>query len=118
MKETMLSIMKWHEETFPDATLDGQLAKYQEEQLEFVDSDCKDLTELADMFIVACGIARFDMHEGAWAIRDVYEFLVDCVNPASQHDFFRYVDMKMNTNRSRKWEKKEGFYQHNPDEAK
>lgn len=118
MKETMYSIMQWHAETFPDATLDGQLAKYQEEQQEWVASDEKDLFELADMFIVACGIARFDMHEGAWAIKDVYEWLVDCVNPASQHDFFRYVDMKMNTNRQRTWHKQNGLYKHNPDEAK
>ena len=28
MKETIISIAKWHEETFPDATLEGQIEKY------------------------------------------------------------------------------------------
>lgn len=32
MKETVLTIAKWHEETFPDATLRDQLLKFEEEK--------------------------------------------------------------------------------------
>ncbi len=58
MKETILSIAKWHEQTFPDTDLQGQLAKFQEETDEYAEDES--LAELADMFIVACGMTRFD----------------------------------------------------------
>ena len=58
MKETIKSIIEWHEQTFPDATLEGQLEKFEDERVEYGESES--LEELADLFIVACGIARFD----------------------------------------------------------
>lgn len=110
MKETMLSIMQWHAETFPNATLDGQLAKYQEEQQEFVDTKYKDVEELADMFIVACGIARFDLWEGAFYVHDVYEWLED--SKFKPQKLFKSVVRKMKKNRKRTWHKENGLYKH------
>ena len=112
MKETIDTIIAWHRETFPDATLDGQLSKYQEEQQEFVESDYKDLSELADMFIVACGIARFDIQEGIFYMVDIYDWL-DSDLPYSDKDFINEVERKMEKNRKRVWKKTaEGTYHH------
>ena len=35
MKESIKSIMEWHEQTFPDATIVGQIHKFQEELKEY-----------------------------------------------------------------------------------
>ena len=71
MSETIKSIIDWHTETFPDATLDGQILKWMEEKSEWEkslrkateDFVCGDVKELADMFIVACGLTRFSYTE-------------------------------------------------------
>lgn len=117
MTETIFSIMQWHAEIFPDATLDGQLEKYQEEQTEFVESNYKDVTELADMFIVACGIARFDIHEGLFYFADIYDWFNSDIT-LSIEDLQRAVDEKMAVNRQRTWHKQNGLYKHNTDDAK
>lgn len=110
-KETIFSIMKWHEETFPDCTLDGQLEKYQEEQREWVESGNNDISELADMFIVACGIARFDLWEGLVALSDVYDWYEETVD-LDFKDLMKAVNKKMAINRKRKWGKQGGLYKH------
>lgn len=111
MKETIKTIMDWHEQTFPDATLEGQLDKYQEEQQEWVESGEKDVAELADMFIVACGVARFDLWEGAHAFWDVYEWMDS--SRISPRKFFKTVEKKMTKNRKRVWNKTAtGTYHH------
>ena len=35
MKETIDSIILWHEQTFPDATMKGQIEKWFDEEKEF-----------------------------------------------------------------------------------
>lgn len=112
MKETIKTIMDWHEQTFPDATLEGQLEKYQEEQKEWILSGEKDLSELADMFIVACGIARFDIHEGVFYISDVYEWVNGDLQ-LSMPQLVAEVERKMAKNRKRVWNKTAvGSYHH------
>lgn len=72
MKESIKSIIEWHEQTFGDAeTLDGQMQKFLTERKEWLDSDRKDIKELADMLIVAAGIGRFDAVMAAECIHDV-----------------------------------------------
>lgn len=110
MNETILSIAKWHEETFPDATLEGQLAKYRDEESEWIASDYKDLNELADMFIVACGVARFDMYESSYLLADVLDWLAD--EGISFDKLKSFIETKMKTNRQRKWAISNGKYQH------
>lgn len=111
MKETILSIAKWHEETFPDATLEGQLEKYEEENEEFAGSDFKDLSELADMFIVACGIVRFDMCQAMNALNNVF-FWRD-IKGFDTLKLCMAVEQKMEKNRKRVWAKtQKGVYHH------
>ena len=112
MKETIKTIMDWHEQTFPDATLEGQLEKYQEEQLEWVESGEKDVDELADMLIVACGIARFNIWEGTFYFADISDWMSSDV-PISWKDLEEAVNRKMAKNRKRVWRKTAtGTYHH------
>ena len=110
MKETIKSIIEWHEQTFPDATLAGQLEKYQDELQELVQSNHKDITELADMFVVSCGICRFSLTQGMtafWKVADLGArmFLI-------KEQFDAAVNNKMAINRQRKWGIGKGNYQH------
>lgn len=113
MKETILSIAKWHEETFPDATLDGQIEKYNEEYDEFYEADTpKDaVVELADMFIVVCGIARFSAMDALFYFHEVDHELG--INSISFEQLSNAVDKKMEKNRKRVWVKTgEGTFHH------
>lgn len=109
--ETILSIAKWHEETFPEATLTNQLEKFTEETREWSASDNQDISELADMFIVACGISRFSLTLAALKFNKVAHYLVsENVDP---REFDKTVRKKMEKNRQRKWAKvKTGGYHH------
>ena len=104
MKETIISIAKWHEETFPDATLDGQKVKYTEELHEWEESQYEDISELADMFIVACGIARFDLAQGLLYMADLYDQFVGN-DSIGVDEVMSKVEQKMEKNRKRIWEK-------------
>lgn len=58
-------IKKWNEETFPDATLGGQLEKLEEEIQEYIKADEEDAKkELADIFIVLGGLRRWESKVG------------------------------------------------------
>lgn len=109
MKENIGTIIEWHKKTFPNATLDGQLHKFCEEKHEYEEADrAHKPEELADMFIVACGIARFDMWQGSSALADV-RFLF------AHHDkrtVLKAIDKKMAINRKRSWSGKDGYYRH------
>ena len=111
--ESIYEIAKWHEETFPDATLEGQIEKYAEEQEEWVNSKYKDVTELADMFIVACGMVRFNSPFTAiWYLDDVFDWQNECSNRVSEEELMQAVAQKMQKNRKRELEKKDGLYKH------
>ena len=84
MKETIKSIIDWHEQTFPDATLRGQLKKFDDEGLEWHQSDRADISELADMAIVACGIARFSTEHALFCFSEVYDQLALSTHKRSQ----------------------------------
>jgi predicted house-cleaning noncanonical NTP pyrophosphatase (MazG superfamily) len=111
MKETIKSIIEWHEQTFPDATLEGQIEKFGDELSEYGESEC--LEELADLFIVACGIARFDFIKAlpcfakAERLLKVWEKI-----SVSRRAFEIVVNEKMQTNRQRKWGKIGNKFQH------
>ncbi len=107
------SIKIWHEKTFPDATLAGQLAKLEEEICEFLKVGKKDkaalFEEIADILIVCAGLRRFDSKIG---ISTENNYL----NNATL-DILSVIDLaiiqKMNKNRKRKWEKTEdGRFHH------
>lgn len=107
------SIKRWHEKTFPDATLAGQLAKLEEEICESLKVSKKDkatlFEEIADVLIVCAGLRRFDSKIGI-SIENNY------LNNATP-DILSVIDLaiiqKMNKNRKRKWEKTEdGRFHH------
>lgn len=107
------SIKIWHEKTFPDVTLAGQLAKLEEEICESLKVGKKDkaalFEEIADILIVCAGLRRFDSKIGI-SIENNY------LNNATL-DILSVIDLaiiqKMNKNRKRKWEKTEdGRFHH------
>lgn len=112
--ETIQSIIDWHKETFPDATLDGQIVKFEEETKEWENTSWgvyDEVEELADLFIVACGIMRFDMLTGMEYMDLV--FLKPGVTNYDGRDLWEAVIKKMEKNRARTWKKTtEGTYHH------
>ena len=106
--ETIQTIIQWHTETFPDATLAGQLEKFYEEEQEFIQD--YDPTEFADMFIVACGIARFSISDAIPKFAIIYNNMGASAD--SWKKFQELVDEKMRINRQRKWNKLNGLYKH------
>lgn len=110
MSETIDTIIKWHTETFPDATLDGQLAKFEEEYNEWYKTEFdseEELYETADMIIVSAGIARFDYAMGL-------DFLKSSLLKANNKSkLWQAVEKKMKKNRKRIWNKTaDGQYHH------
>ncbi len=97
-------IKKWNEETFPDATLGGQLEKLEEEFEEYCSAyysadDVK--KELADIFIVLGGLRRWKSKTGCYienvmTIQMSFEVLTDLLLNISE---------KMEINRNRVWKK-------------
>lgn len=110
MKESIASIIEWSQQTFPGATLDGQIDKYQEEYDEWVQSNRRDVSEWADLFIVACSICRFDAMEGFEHLHHV--FLEYLKSKFLWDDLCNAIDEKMKINRSRNWAKLDGQYRH------
>lgn len=115
-KETVLSIAKWHEQTFPDCELADQLTKFDEESKEYEESNS--MEELADMFIVACGISRFDTVTAMAYFQIVGALLGEREEIASTVLFYLAIEKKMTKNRSRVWEKTPcGNYHHTNEEV-
>ena len=114
MSETIQTIIDWHTQAFPDATLDGQIIKMEEEYKEYTNTTPgtqDELDELADMIIVCCGIMRFDMKLGfANLVHAIYNLGVTTHSPES---LWCAVEHKMEENRKRVWKKtNEGSYHH------
>ena len=110
MKWTDDKIVEWHTKTFPDATLDSQLLKLDEELKEVVDAQRngekeKSYDELADVYIVSVVLAkRFDSITGKYFLGLLEE------HPAQES--LKRVEKKMKINAKRKWIKKNGVYRH------
>lgn len=111
--ESVKSIIDWHTETFPEASLDGQIQKFLEEHVEYTCATTPEekLTELADCFIVACGIARFNIVYGSRFFSEVFEMFVEAKD-VTIDALQKAINAKMITNRQRKWNKGKGTYQH------
>jgi hypothetical protein len=116
MKETIKSIILWHEQTFPDATQEGQIDKYFKEEAEFltameIGSFNEAINEMADCFIVACGIGRFDIILAARFMGRVFNMFANDAG-FTKTTLQKAIDKKMEINRNRKWGKKGNSYQH------
>lgn len=110
MKESTQSILQWHRDSFPDADLAGQLIKWQEEKKEWASCKKTDISELADCYIVACGLARYP---GLYSLL-TFSWIADELGASEfcLREFEQAVDSKMEINRARKWERKGGLYKH------
>lgn len=111
-KEAMSVLKKEHEETFKDITLDAQLDKFCDENQEFYDAEnyLEKSRELADMFIVAAGIARF---APKFVDMVVLPFLMHKTdNEYNEELIIQLALEKSLINKNRKWDKKGGKYQH------
>lgn len=106
-------LKKEHTETFKDITLEAQLDKFVDEQDEYEEADncLNEARELADMIIVAAGVARF-------APRFVKEVLKPYIcqkmgEEENSNSIIAYMALEKSLiNKQRKWEKKGGKYQH------
>lgn len=114
MRESIKSIADWTIETFPDATLLGQLDKFKEEKREWISSGYQDITELADMFIVACSLCRFNCVEAMYCFEVVANELLE--SNFTTMDLEKAIDDKMARNKKRKWAKLDGLYRHKDSE--
>ena len=113
MSESIKTIIQWHEQTFPDATLEGQEQKWDDERLEWENTSSgtpDELSELADMVIVCCGIMRFDYAKGFNYLSVTLAKLY--VTPLDGEQLWSAVENKMAINRIRKWSVGKGNYQH------
>lgn len=103
-------IKKVHEYLFYNTNFDTQLKKYKEECSEFDNAETNEekIEELADMYICACGISRFDYTLGY----QLMEYVLKCKNHKEQ-DILIAVTKKMNILQERDWEETEdGYYKH------
>ena len=119
--ESIESIARWHRETFPEATVLSQLEKFREELKEWHESQritsegliVGDITELADCFIVCCGLARFNNVEALFTFRTVAQELENSMYASI--DLEQAIMKKMKVNRSRRWVNNNGVYRHKED---
>lgn len=113
MGKLIREIAQWHKETFEGATFNGQQEKFLAELIEFYEEDDEEkaLFELADCFIVACGLWRFNRLEALSAFINVET--IAHLRGISRDSLIEAVNKKMEINRSRTWQNNgEGSYQH------
>ena len=95
-------IAKWHEDTFPNATMESQLLKLEEEIGEYFSSE-DDMEEYADVYIVVKVLQlRYKS-----LIGDIMSELL-----LNDDDVIRCINNKMDINTQRKWEFVDGVYRH------
>lgn len=105
-------VSKIHAQLFPEATLESQIKKFEEEFEEvehaakILVSDEETKNELADLFIVACGIKRFSKPLFTILEAGLIEGIPD------RQEYAEAIVNKMNKNIKRKWDNKNGLYKH------
>lgn len=104
-------IIKVHEYLFYETNLEAQMRKYKDECEEFCEANEENkLEELADMYICACGIERFDYIIGTHLQKYVLELHSSYYK---KDQILEKVIEKMNILQTRSWKKdNKGYYQH------
>lgn len=108
-------IMAWQKKVFPKATVLGQIKKFREEYNEFIAATKAgkkraSVEELADMYIVACGLLRLSTSSGLKAMND-FTWLI-CEANVKFESLQAPINRKMDANVARKWVYKNGNYHH------
>lgn len=106
-------LKKEHKETFKDVTLEAQLDKFVDEQEEYENAEncLEEARELADMIIVAAGIARFAPRFVDEVIKPYIQGKIGDEN--NLNSIIAYMALEKSLiNKERKWDKKGGKYQH------
>lgn len=125
-KYTFKEILDWHEKAFPEATLEGQKNKLEEEFLELFDAteeadEDRVFEEFADCMIVAIGMGRFSNTASMLALSAINELATKpfkdeedgiAMSCAFLKDIEKAIDKKMAENVTRTWAKKGGKYKH------
>lgn len=100
--ELAVEITEWHLNCFPDATLDGQLLKLEEELREWKEAVTVEDSgkELADVFIVCCGLSRWHSITGRI-------ISLGLLNDITHYNdvFYKQVYNKHQKNKIRVWQK-------------
>lgn len=114
LNNILTGITMWNEETFPDATREGQFAKLEEELMEVKQArqNWKKKKELADVIIVLGGLLRWKSL--------VAKFMLDDLKKLPEAELRLLIKnvckkMKINQERTEKglWKKqKDGSYHH------
>lgn len=65
MKESVQSIILWHETVYPNTTIEEQKNMFHKALSELNNPAITGITELAIMYICACGIGRFSVRSAA-----------------------------------------------------
>lgn len=114
--ETIETIIQWHKETFPDTTLEEQEKKFLIEFDEYIEAIGKDeqTKELADMQIVAYGIARFNRERSQVLTDKVLKYAEKFKH--NLDDLNEAIQEKMAINRKRKWQYANGEWRHKNDD--
>ena len=112
--ELMKILIKEHEETFKGITLEAQLDKFIDECEEYEETDdcLNEARELADMVIVAAGIARFCPR---FVEKYLMPTIIDTIESKKEYGkgmITRLALEKSLINKNRDWSKKGGKYQH------
>lgn len=111
MESILKKISKEHEELFPLADLGSQTAKLEEElkEIESVTGYYNTINEIADCFIVCCGIYRFAPKV---ALLNASSILATAEQFGIRSVLLKSVEAKWEFNKKRKWKFENGIYHH------
>ena len=119
MQQLEQEIIQWHIATFPQATLESQILKWQEEfrELEQANNYRTYLLELCDCIIVATAFKRYG-EAGEVLSKTFNDCLTSVLDDKKENWDFdkeilnRFVKAKLEINKKRKWEFINGVYKH------
>lgn len=111
MENILKKISIEHEDLFPLATLGSQIEKLEEEleEVEKTNGYYNTINEIADCFIVCCGIYRFAPKV---ALLNASSLIATAEQFGIRSVLLKSVEAKWEFNKSRKWEFKDGMYHH------
>ncbi len=111
------NLRRIHEYLFDDTNLKSQMKKYTEEYKEFENAKNREerIEELADCYIVAIGIERFDYSFGT-ILKDHIKNIAK-VFEISEEEFYVAIVEKTKKLQERVWDRdNEGYYKHRDSE--